>query len=152
MTAAPGDRARRFSATATQKIDHRTDENALSFALQPREAVSHRIESLERSWDIERALQLMAGSFALTGALLSVRRRPWAALPAVVGFFLAQHAVQGWCPPLPILRRLGFRSRQEIDREKFALKALRGDYDDVPPSSTSNKAVRALEVLRAVKM
>jgi hypothetical protein len=47
---------------------------------------------------------------------------------AVLGFLL-QHAVQGWCPPLALLRRLGVRTRREIDAEKYALKALRGDFD-----------------------
>jgi hypothetical protein len=32
-----------------------------------------------------------------------------------------QHAMQGWCPPVPLLRRLGIRTRNEIDREKYAL-------------------------------
>jgi len=35
--------------------------------------------------------------------------------------FLLQHGMQGWCPPLPILRRLGVRTRGEIDREKYEL-------------------------------
>jgi hypothetical protein len=42
--------------------------------------------------------------------------------------FLFQHAVQGWCPPVPILRRLGFRTVTEIEQERHALKALRGDF------------------------
>ncbi len=41
------------------------------------------------------------------------------------------HAIVGWCPPLPLLRSLGFRNRVEIDKEKFALKALRGDFNDL---------------------
>jgi hypothetical protein len=32
---------------------------------------------------------------------------------------------------MPVLRRLGVRTRSEIDREKFALKALRGDFKNV---------------------
>lgn len=43
--------------------------------------------------------------------------------------FLFQHAIQGWCPPLPILRRLGFRTAEEINQERYALKALRGDFE-----------------------
>jgi hypothetical protein len=39
------------------------------------------------------------------------------------------HAVQGWCPPVPVLRRLGFRTASEIDHERYALKALRGDFE-----------------------
>ncbi|MGZ8329614.1 MAG: hypothetical protein ACXWVA_00985 [Rhodoplanes sp.] len=53
-------------------------------------------------------------------------------LPAAVMGFLLQHAVQGWCPPLSILRRLGFRTAKEIERERNALKALRGDYANLP--------------------
>jgi hypothetical protein len=39
--------------------------------------------------------------------------------------------VQGWCPPIPVLRRLGFRTAFEIDQERQALKLLRGDYKSV---------------------
>jgi hypothetical protein len=35
--------------------------------------------------------------------------------------FLLLHGVKGWCPPLPVLRRLGIRTRDEIDREKYSL-------------------------------
>ena len=41
------------------------------------------------------------------------------------------HGLQGWCPPVPFLRRMGFRTASEIDYERYALKALRGDFKDV---------------------
>ncbi len=50
-------------------------------------------------------------------------------MPLLVSGFLFQHAIEGWCPPVPILRRLGFRTSYEIDEERQALKALRGDFD-----------------------
>ena len=56
--------------------------------------------------------------------------RKWSLLPGVIGGFLLQHAVEGWCPPVPLLRRLGFRTEAEIQRERYALKALRGDFDE----------------------
>ena len=37
-----------------------------------------------------------------------------------------------WCPPLPLVRRLGIRTLAEIEQERHALKALRGDYAEVP--------------------
>jgi hypothetical protein len=37
---------------------------------------------------------------------------------------------QGWCPPVPLFRPFGVRTRQEIDAERFALKPLRGDLDE----------------------
>jgi hypothetical protein len=36
--------------------------------------------------------------------------------------------VQGWCPPLPIIRKLGIRTPEEISNEKVAIKYLRGDF------------------------
>ena len=65
--------------------------------------------------------------------------RRWAYLPLVVTGFLLQHATQGWCPPVPILRALGFRTQGEIERERYALKALRGDFDDLPGNSRSDQ-------------
>jgi hypothetical protein len=59
----------------------------------------------------------------------------------------SEHAVQGWCPPLPILRRMGFRTAREIDTERTALKALRGDFARVEASQ--DKASTALTAARA---
>jgi hypothetical protein len=60
-----------------------------------------------------------------------------------------QHAVQGWCPPIPVLRRFGFRTADEINRERYALKALRGDFDGISdkktPTTTANAALRAVQ-------
>jgi hypothetical protein len=36
--------------------------------------------------------------------------------------FLAHHAIRSWCPPLPVFRRLGFRSNREICAERVALE------------------------------
>ena len=63
----------------------------------------------------------------------------------MVGGFLLQHAVQGWCPPVPVFRRLGVRTQTEIDEERYALKALRGDFHH----AAVQEAGRALEAARA---
>jgi hypothetical protein len=66
--------------------------------------------------------------------------------PALVTAFLFQHAMQGWCPPVPILRRLGFRTADEIGKERMALKAVRGDFDRLPQSqSRASAAMQAVE-------
>jgi hypothetical protein len=117
------------------EIDAQTSQNLESYAGQGRNALSNRIQELEREWDIERVLEMNASALALTGLVLGVAHsRKWLLIPGVVLPFLFQHAVQGWCPPLPILRRLGVRTREEIDREKYALKALRGDFAQTNPS------------------
>ena len=58
--------------------------------------------------------------------------RRFLVLPAIVVGFLLQHAMQGWCPPIPILRRMGIRTASEIDTERCALKVIRGDFDTLP--------------------
>jgi hypothetical protein len=97
------------------------------------ETVARHVDALDREWDVERYLQTNAGLLALSGAALAATvDRRFLVLPGVVFAFLFQHAVQGWCPPLPVFRALGVRTRREINREKYALKALRGDFDAVP--------------------
>ena len=92
--------------------------------------LSARIVELERESDVERVLEINASTLALSGLALGVFvNRKLLAIPAVVLGFLLQHGIQGWCPPIPVLRKLGLRTRQEIDAEKYALKAMRGDFD-----------------------
>lgn len=49
-------------------------------------------------------------------------------MTGAVGFFLLQHALQGWCPPLPIIRKIGVRTAEEINQEKTVFKLIRGDF------------------------
>ena len=100
--------------------------------------ISARLAELEREWDIERVLEANAASVALLGlALGATVDRRWFALPAVVAGFLLQHAVQGWCPPLPVVRRLGVRTAAEIHEEMTALKFLRGDFQSDQRTATT---------------
>lgn len=116
------------SNAVNSEIDKETLYHLRLAANNPK-LIDQRLQMLNEEWDMERALELNASTLAFTGVLLGAFvNRKWLLLPAVVTLFLAQHAVQGWCPPLPILRRLGFRTRQEIDREKYGLKTLRGDF------------------------
>ena len=113
-----------------QKIDLETDAMIQYYRTQRRKAVLERIAELEREWDIERVLETNASALALAGVVLSMfSGRKWLLLSGSVLGFLLQHAVQGWCPPIPGLRKLGVRTQNEIDREKFALKAMVGEFD-----------------------
>jgi hypothetical protein len=126
------DRVRAQSSDAVNnQIDRTIHESVASFAAGGPEAIAARIDELDREWDIERTLELNASTLALTGLVLGAAvNKKWLIVPGIVLPFLLQHAVQGWCPPLPVLRRMGFRTREEIDREKYALKALRGDFEN----------------------
>jgi hypothetical protein len=110
-----------------------------------------RLSELEREWDVERVLQANASTLVLVGLALGVRvDRRFLLLPTAVLSFFAQHALQGWCPPIPVLRRLGVRTMREIERERYALKALRGDFDRVPPAGSSHPHERVRAALAAV--
>jgi hypothetical protein len=101
-------------------------------------AIDRRLRELEREWDIERVLETNAASIALAGLGLGLfADRRFMALPAIVAGFLLQHALQGWCPPVPVFRRLGVRTQREIDDERAALKALRGDFEGISEQGAS---------------
>jgi len=130
-----------------RRIDEQIERNIRHYAGQTKEEIYRRIQDLDQEWDIERVLETMASSFSLTGiALGSTVSKRWFLLPTVVLSFLFLHAIQGWCPPLAILRTLGIRTREEIARERYALKALAGDFAGI-----SKEPSRVEQTLAAVK-
>lgn len=151
---------KRVAAHTADEINRRiageTVDRIVYYADHPDE-IDERLDELDREWDVERALEANASVLAFSGVALgaTVDRR-WLVLPALVTAFLFQHAVQGWCPPLPVLRGLGFRTVQEIEEERYALLELLSQpdpdfYDDfdqeemaaaerLAPEATSNPA------------
>lgn len=120
---------RHTAASVNERIAQRTREHIARCAAEGPEVIEQRLDELDREWDIERTLEANAASIMLAGVGLGAfvdRRFLW--LPAAVGGFLLQHALQGWCPPVPLFRRLGVRTQGEIEQERYALKALRGDF------------------------
>jgi hypothetical protein len=131
-----------------EKIRHQTEANVSQYGAASPEAIDRRLAELEREWDIERTLEANAATLATVGAGLALLvDRRFALVPLVVGGFLLQHAVQGWCPPVPIFRRMGLRTQTEIDHERYALKALRGDFRRVQDdeSLAPRRALEAAE-------
>ncbi|MCC6493713.1 MAG: DUF2892 domain-containing protein [Pirellulales bacterium] len=107
-----------------EEIRRETDQRIRQTVAGGPSAIRRRLRELDHEWDVERTLEANAATAVLvTTALGALVDRRFFVLPAVIGGFLLQHAVQGWCPPLPIIRRLGFRTAREIDRERDALAA-----------------------------
>jgi hypothetical protein len=135
-----------------ERIRRQTEQRIEQLKQAGPAAIARRLKELDAEWDIERTLEANAATASLIGVTLgaTVDRR-WFALPAVIGAFLLQHAVQGWCPPLPVFRQLGFRTASEIDYERYALKALRGDFAQLcgqtrnGPQKLAGKALLAAE-------
>jgi len=138
------DRVRANTAPiVNERIDEGMRRRVIEFANKSREEISARIKELDEERDIERYLECNASALAFGGLLLGATvSRKWLLVPALVLPFLFMHGVQGWCPPVPLLRRLGVRTRREIDAEKYALRLLRGDFD-----RTTDLTQRAIAVL-----
>lgn len=127
------DRVRRHTTpNSLRAIDENTRQNIRHYGVQSRPVLDARIQELDRQWDMERVLETNASLLALTGAVLGLTvNRKWFWLTGGVLGFLAQHALMGWCPPVPAFRRLGVRTQNELDQEKYALKLIRGDFAEV---------------------
>lgn len=128
-----------------------TDARITALAAADRSVLAKQVRDLEREWDVERVLQANASTLVLLGVLLGVRvDRRFLLLPVTVLTFFGLHALQGWCPPIPIFRRRGIRTAREIERERYALKALRGDFDDVHERDDEKPSTRIRAILDAV--
>lgn len=109
--------------------------------------INQRLEELDREWDVERVLQTNFAIFSVLGLTLATKvNKRWFALAAGVPAFMVQHALQGWCPPLAVMRRLGFRTAKEINEERFALKSMRGDFSNVGSSGGIDDLVRTVKL------
>jgi hypothetical protein len=108
-----------------QKIDNNIARRVDFYSSQSIESIEARIKELEEEWDIERTLELNASLIAFGGVVLAATvSKKWLFLPALITAFLTQHAIQGWCPPIPLFRRLGIRTQKEIETERHALLEL----------------------------
>lgn len=118
----------RTSAGSNERIDRET-QGAIDDAVRSPDQIRARLAELDREWDVNRALML---NFAVVGGLSAslmarslLRERKvggWGAFFITQMGFLAHHAIRGWCPPMPVFRRLGFRSSREINEERNMLQ------------------------------
>jgi hypothetical protein len=127
---------RNTAPSVNQRIADRASGRVSHYAAHPAE-IDFRLAELDREWDVERTLAAHCATAVLGGLAMGVFvDRRYLMLAALSAGLLMQHSLKGWCPPLPILRRLGLRTAAEIDHERYALKALRGDFRDIPQAGT----------------
>ena len=152
MAPASARRVERNTAEEINRARRAEIQDSLRYpAARPRE-ISARLAELDREWDIERAIEANAAAVSLAGlALAAFVDRRFLALPVAVAGFLLQHAVQGWCPPVPVLRRIGFRTPAEICEERCGLRMLRGEYRSFGEPATARWAEQTNEIHEAVE-
>lgn len=122
------DRIRAHTSEANNRRIDRETAGAIAEARSSPAALSARLDELDREWHVDRAVMMnfaVVGAFSAWKAMRSLKRTGstgvWGAFFWTQMGFLANHALRGWCPPLPVFRRLGFRSAREIADERVAL-------------------------------
>ena len=125
MATATVDRVPAHTAAHVNRAIEEEAERSVARHRSHPEQIPARLRELDLEWDIERALATGSSCLSLAGLALGFSTdRRWFFLPLIVQSFYLQHTLQGWCPPLPIFRRLGFRTPSEIERERCALQKL----------------------------
>ena len=132
----PGDRVREHTAEVVNaRIDQMTRANVDTTVREGHAAIVRRLGNLDREWDIDRALfvnfALLGGATFATGikrytrrpvlGLFGKRRKGFLGMFGVQLGFLLLHGLVGWCPPVSLFPRLGFRTQREIESERHAL-------------------------------
>ncbi len=115
-----------------EDIRNKTISNIITYKDSGGAILSKKIKKLTHEWDTERVLEVNAGSMILISSIMGYKKKRSNCflMTGAVGFFLLQHAIQGWCPPLPVIRKLGVRTAEEINHEKTVYKIKRGDFSE----------------------
>jgi hypothetical protein len=126
------DRVRRHTTShVNEAIDRQTRARLDDTIAAGRDAMLLRLHELDHEWDVDRALMM---NFAVAGGLTFTlgqrHHRGWLYLFAAQLGFLGLHATAGWCPPVPVFRRLGFRTAKEIATERTILVQRLADTSD----------------------
>lgn len=110
-------------------LDQRLQQNIARCTEGGLPAIRQRLAQLDREWNVERFIEIEAPLMIALGAALALRRdRRWLGLSAFAAAMVLTHSFQGWYPLLPVLRRLGVRSQDEIEEERMALLVLLGEH------------------------
>ena len=101
-----------------------------------RDKINERLLELDEELDLESYIQTESTALTIAGTILALTvNKKWLVLPLATSIFVIVGLARGRGNPLALFRKLGLRTRAEIEKEKYALKAIRGDFKyllDVP--------------------
>jgi len=96
-------------------------------------AINHRLHQLDREWSVGRMTKVSAAVLVGLGLFLALTVSPyWAILAGLTCLALLQYLVSPTSLLGEAFFRMGFRSGCEIERERLALRLLRGDFSRLP--------------------
>jgi hypothetical protein len=109
------------------------------------EEIEERVDELAWEYDVSCATTVTLATFSLAGLALSRLSSKFLAVPAIASGLLVWENLPVPSAAAPLFRRLGFRSRTEIERERHALKMLRGDYRRAEEDPTAKGALTSAQ-------
>jgi hypothetical protein len=96
-------------------------------------AINDRLAHLDSEWSAGRVAKAVLSIVILLGTVLTLTVNWWwVVLPAVAGLFLLQYLFTSRTWLVRVMQEAGFRTKSDIEHEKFALRTLRGDFRDLP--------------------
>jgi len=96
-------------------------------------AINDRLAQLDKEWSAGRGSKAALAVIILTGTVLTLTLSWWwVILPTAAGLFLLQDLVAQTPWMVRVFQEAGYRSRADIEHEKFALRTLRGDFRHLP--------------------
>jgi hypothetical protein len=126
-------RASTCPETLTEKDRRRIEDRLAHIAFEGHPAIDRRLAELAREWSAGRLAKVIAAAGILAGLAAAVCVSLWwLAVPVMLGLLLSQNLVSRHSWLTRIVKGLGVRSAIEIEHERLALKALRGDFQHLP--------------------
>jgi hypothetical protein len=96
------------------------------------QAIEARLAELDREWTAGRMTKAVMGVVIVVGLGLAALNPWWLLLPALGGLILLSYLFGRTSWLGMAFHNAGYRSGFEVDREKIALKVLRGDFRHLP--------------------
>jgi hypothetical protein len=114
------------SGHINQEIQNSIKTNLEKYSRAGKLAIQRRLQKLDREWTTERVIEVEAPlMIALGSSLTYFFGRKFLPLPIFSASMLLLHGVKGWYPLLPLFRRMGFRSQNEILQERKGLLEIK---------------------------
>ena len=106
----------------------RTESNLAYYRDNP-DGIGRRLVELDEEWDVNRVLQVALSGGTLAGFWFAMTKsKLFLLLPLLLAGGALHHGLTGQSPAEDLIRRLGFRTRDEIDDERYQLLAM-GDSE-----------------------
>lgn len=114
-------------------------EMSMAYHAAHPDQIEDRIGELDDEWAAEDVFSASLLGASVLGVVLSkTKNKLWSALPVAAAFMKMKNVGQHNPPGLAFFRRAGFRTRDEIKQEKYALKALRGDFAELEQTNSEH--------------